>query len=260
MNYSILVNSTDSFEDCWVPFFKLFTKYWSIYSGMIYLNTETKGFIFYNLPILCTKVRKGADRNRLTWSQCLLRAFDKIDTDVILYLQDDYFLDDYVQYSKINHFANLMIEDDITYISLVDFANGGPFHPTKYKDLWCIDKRADYRISTQASLWNIKKMRKYIRSHETSWQFEIFGTKRAHRKRDSFYCVDREVYSKNNPIISYKATGIVKGRWNRSVVNLFKENRIVVDYSKRGFYDPDNSNYRKEINLRKIINRIRSYI
>lgn len=31
MNYSILVNTCDKFEDCWNPFFKLLSIYWPDY-------------------------------------------------------------------------------------------------------------------------------------------------------------------------------------------------------------------------------------
>jgi hypothetical protein len=259
ITYTILVNSTDSFEDCWIPFFKLFVKYWSLYSGTIYLNTETKDFSYQNLPIICTKVRMGAKRKRLTWSECLLRAFDQIQTDIILYLQEDYFLNDYVHFDQIEYFVDLMMKDDITYISLVDYANGGPFHLTRYRELWGIDQKADYRISTQASLWNIKKMRRYIKVHETPWYFEIYGTKRAHRIRDSFYCVNRVLYNSNNPIISYEPTGIVKGKWKKEAVfNLFLANGIEVDFSQRGFYVPASASPPKAPLSTRIISRLRS--
>ena len=54
-NFSILVNTTDSFSDCWNPFFKLFKKYWPNYGGKIYLNTEIKDFKYEGLNIICIK-------------------------------------------------------------------------------------------------------------------------------------------------------------------------------------------------------------
>ena len=42
-DYTIFVNSTDSFEDTWVPFFHLLSDYWPQTRPVI-LNTERKTF------------------------------------------------------------------------------------------------------------------------------------------------------------------------------------------------------------------------
>ena len=42
--FTVLVNSSDGFEDCWDPFFKLFDKYWPNCNAPIILNTEKKTY------------------------------------------------------------------------------------------------------------------------------------------------------------------------------------------------------------------------
>lgn len=95
MKYSILVNTCDNFEDCWNPFFTLFKKYWSDYAGTIFLNTEYKTYEYSGLTIVpiqgCLK-NKYPRTKRPTWSQCLKWALESINTDIILYLQEDYFI------------------------------------------------------------------------------------------------------------------------------------------------------------------------
>lgn len=54
MKYSVLVNTCDKFEDCWNPFFQLFSLYWQDYKGTIYLNTE-KDYSFDGLDIIPVK-------------------------------------------------------------------------------------------------------------------------------------------------------------------------------------------------------------
>ena len=39
-SYSIIINTCDKFEDCWDPFFQLWSTYWKDCQGKIYLNTE----------------------------------------------------------------------------------------------------------------------------------------------------------------------------------------------------------------------------
>ena len=109
--YSILINTCDNFEDCWIPFFKLFTIYWPDYEGKIYLNTEYKDFSYPGLDIVCTKVCKvnGVPREtRVTWSQCLKWALEAIDTDFVLYMQEDYFLKDKVKNDIVEKYVNMM--------------------------------------------------------------------------------------------------------------------------------------------------------
>ncbi|MFM9834618.1 MAG: hypothetical protein ACKVOA_00770, partial [Methylophilaceae bacterium] len=74
---TIFVNTSDSFEDCWHPFFSLFARYWPNCPYPIVLNTETKDYSFKGLNIVCAKVAIGENR-RLTWSECLERALDYI--------------------------------------------------------------------------------------------------------------------------------------------------------------------------------------
>ena len=68
-DYAILINSTDSFEDCWHPFFKLFSKFWPNYEGKIYLNTETKDFKYHELDIVCIKNNISPPAKKNTWSE-----------------------------------------------------------------------------------------------------------------------------------------------------------------------------------------------
>jgi hypothetical protein len=107
-------------------------------------------------------------------------------------------------------------------------------------------------------------MRQYVRKHENPWQFEFFGNKRARRTPDSFYTVNRDLYSINNSaIIPYDPTGIVSGRWEQSVVEkLFAEHGIDMDFERRGFFQPDpNKVYtRKPITVSNIVSRVKSLL
>jgi len=238
-SYSILVNSTDSFEDCWQPFFKLFSKYWTDYRGKIFLNTETKDFTYNDLDIISVKNNIDLPRNKITWSQCLIKALELIESDVILYLQEDYFLHDKVDYKLIEKFSELMQNNNIDCIHLTDQATSGPFTPTDNELLWETDQKAPYRISMQAALWKKNILKKYLNKDENAWQFELNGTKRSHKNNDRFLCVNKSIIIKDeNEIIPYIFTGIIKGKWNLEAVKLFEKNGIETDFSKRGFHDP----------------------
>jgi hypothetical protein len=264
-NFAVFVNSTDSYSDCWEPLFKLFKKFWGDYQGKIYLNTEEKDYSYPGLTIIPTKVAKFKDKNLLTWSECLLYAFDQIEEDVILYIQEDYFLKDHVNHEKMSELVDLVLKHQITYLNISDSGNHGPFKPSVINEnIWEVDQNDKYRISTQASLWNVKKMRGYVRKHENPWHFEYYGNIRARRRKDLFYAVNRENYNRHkNPIFPYDATGIVARKWMKEVVlDLFQENNIEMDFEKRGFYDPakDAKRFVKKPLFERTVSTIKSLI
>ena len=85
---TVFVNTSDNFEDCWDPFFKLFCLYWPNCPYKIVLNTEKKDYKFEGLNITCSKVSSG-EQGRLGWSECLERSIDQIAILYIFYIQED---------------------------------------------------------------------------------------------------------------------------------------------------------------------------
>lgn len=257
--YTILVNSTDSFEDCWIPFFKLFSDYWPNCNRPIVLNTEVKRFDYPGLNIVCSQVALQAPGKRLSWSECLHRCLETIDTPLVLYLQEDYFLHGPVDVKRIDEFADLMLQKNYSCIRLMECDGSGPWRPTDHPLLWEVDQRSKYRIALQAGLWNKRSLQRYLRLHESPWQLEYFGSKRAHRVADSIFCVNRDVFNdQTHQVFPYQPTGVVAGRWKREVViDLFMRHGITVDFSARGFYDPERPRKKRPL-LHRVWDRMRS--
>jgi hypothetical protein len=239
--FSVLVNSSDGFEDCWPPFFTLFCRYWPDCDVPVLLNTELKEWKFAGLNVSCSQAqsRKGSVA-RLTWSECLREALDQLTTPLVLYMQEDYFLERPADVGLIRDAANLMIENPrIKHVGLTHFGSEGPFKPTGDDRFWEISPRARYRISTQAALWQLETLKSYVRPWENGWMFEIFGTRRSWRKKELFLTVNRERYgSGRSPVLQYIHTGIIKGQWHRGIPDLFERHGIETDFAGRGFYRP----------------------
>lgn len=253
-NYSILVNSSDGFEDCWHPFFLLLKKYWPQCTAPIYLNTENKIWHCPELSIQCTAVQ-GNKKRRLTWSECLIEALEQIKTPLVLYFQEDYFIHQPVRVDIISAAAKLMIDNpEIKHIALTNKGSVGPHEPYKVNWLLKIRQKAMYRISTQAALWRVETLKSYLRSEESGWMFEIYGTWRAHRRAECFLCAAYAVED-GGPAIDYLHTGIIKGKWLADIVDVFAVNGIEVDYSKRGFYVPKPPLFHKIEVVRKLLER-----
>jgi hypothetical protein len=261
--YSIFINTTDSFEDCWFPFFTLFKKYWPEYTGKIYLNTETKVYTHNGLNIICIQNNIVSPYKKITWSECLIRALDVIEEDVILYMQEDYFLKDFVKNEVFETFVELIIHNSkIDCIHLTD--QGSPSYKiSEHPNLYTVPKIHQDRISCQAALWKKDILKQYPRKYETAWNFEWWGSKRAAILKHNFYVVDKNWVRLNTfEIIPYLFTAVVGGRWLKEVVSLCDDHNINIDYSKRGFYERKKSSIKMRIRakLKRFPIEIRSYI
>lgn len=258
---TILVNTSDNFEDCWIPFFTLFQRFWPDCPHPIVLNTETRDFAFAGLDIRCAKVAAGSDR-KLTWSECLARCLDGIATPYILYLQEDYFLEAPVNAETIELFVAEMRAGHADVIRIMECGGAGPWHPTANPLLWQVDRKAQYRISLQAGLWRKTTLREQIREHESPWQLEVFGSARARRRNDKVLCVNRDLFSETGKeILPYRPTGVISGRWERDIVEpLFARHGLEVDFSHRGFYDRATQPRTKRPMLNRLHDRLRSLL
>jgi hypothetical protein len=238
---TVLVNSTDTFSDCWPPFFRLFKRYWPSCPCDVVLNTETKEYSDTELQLVCSKVqaKDPAGSPRLSWSDCLMRCLGLVRTPYILYLQEDYFLNGPVDQAFVAQCVDVMVEHDVPHIRLMEVDLRARYHETDLHPLlWRIDQRANYRVSLQAGLWNVAALKGLLRPGESAWNFERRGSVRAIARPEVFLCQSLDHFNRRGRYpIPYQPTGIVRGKWYApAVVELFAAHDISVDYAQRGFY------------------------
>jgi len=239
-DYTILVSTCDAYEDAWHPFFKLFSTYWPDCRQQILLTTEEKGFSYGRLRIDCAKVGKSLRGRSLPWGECMIRSLRRVDSPVVLLILEDFFLCDSVDVGQIESLVDVMIRTKCTHIGLTQYAKTGPFYATDDPMLWKVDRKADYRINIQAGLWDTAGLRRNLRSRESAWDMEIWGSIRAQKSDDLIMCVNKDWLGsgKISPIVPYVSSGIRHGRWERHVVvDLFRSHGIDMDFTKRGFTD-----------------------
>ena len=256
---TIFVNTSDSFEDCWEPFFKLFELYWPGCPYPIVLNTETKEYKYEGLDITCSKVALGESK-RLGWSECLMRALDLVETPYILYLQEDYFLEAPVNASLLGDLLNEMRALKLGAIRLSGTDGIGPWHPIASSLVVEVDKSAKWRLSLQAALWRKSVLRSLIRKHETPWQLESYGSFRTRCLKEKICSFNQKTPSRfDNQIFPYCPTGVVAGRWVGEVVKpLFAKHGINIDFFMRGFHEQGKRHKKRKSFLLRIVDRVRS--
>ncbi|MFD2111271.1 hypothetical protein [Thiorhodococcus fuscus] len=239
---TVLVNSTDSFADCWTPFFHLFTHYWPNCPYPIVLNTESKDFNFPGLDLRTSRVAEGwQDKKRIPWSDCLARCLDGIESRYVLYLQEDYFLNAPVEQDLIEEFTQVMDSARVPHVRLMELDRNAGHYPSKLHPLlWEINPKASYHLSLQAGLWEKAALRGLLMEGESAWDLERKGNLRSYSIGAPFLCQSLEEFNaKDRYPIPYRPTGIIRGQWNAAAVcDLFEHHSLKVDYSQRGFYQP----------------------
>lgn len=258
--FTLVVNSTDGYSDCWQPFFTLMDRYWPELDSPVILNSETLEFKGRcNKRIITSRSSETTPGRQPTWTESLQHALALAPTDLVIYLQEDYFLHAPVQHELLFDLAHVMQERQITYLSLVTFGNSGPFKPADFDDrLWEVDQNDLYRISLQACMFSKTAMQPYFRRHEDPWMFEYYGNKRAHKQPDRFYTLNRDLFHQN-PILPYNPTGIQLKKWRHDVViDLFRKEGIEMDFSRRGFYRGERPE--KPLTFRRVADTFRSIL
>ena len=239
-NYSIYLSTCDGYSDCWDPFFVLFEKYWPSFPGTVYLSSEYKDYCRPGVTAMRLCEKHGVPRTkRITWSKLTRWALMDIPDEIILFMQEDFFLKGAVQATIIDNYASLMrSHPEIKCIHLTD-QNGKGSVPSDYDTLEKINLRRPYRISCQCALWRKQELLTLLRDRESAWEWEFFGSSRSAALGHLYLQVSRDYVKLGQfEIVPYVFTGIIKGKWLDEVPALFQDNGIDVDFSRRGIYQP----------------------
>ena len=216
-NCALIVSSCDAYSDLWEPFFNLFKRYWSDCEMPIYLITEEKKKEIQNVSFICA----GKDSN---WSDRLMYSIEKINKPYVILMLEDFFLRSKISNENLNNIFNQFVIKDMNMIRLID-RTGPNLNLDNSCNIGQIKKGTPFRVSTQASIWKSKILKKLLIKDESIWEFEINGTTRA-EKFENFYSVI-------SPIFTYKHHVVERGKWFPWSALYFSRLNIGVDLKKR---------------------------
>lgn len=252
-NCTLLVNSCDSYADCWDGFFQLLKIQWPGFSMPIVLNTETADYSFEGLNIRTL----GNGNRKENWGSRLLRTLKSINTKYVLFCLDDFYLDSPVLVDEVEKCYSWMEENPrIAYFSFLPTDDRNNVESKEYSGYERRPQRGEYRLNCQFALWNRDYLISYVRPHESPWEWELYGSKRSSRYKEEMYTI----CSNKSPVFSYINGGmIMRGRWNLSRVEpLITKYGLSLDLSKRESYEEfiKQRSPRKRIFSRGVKNRI----
>lgn len=230
--FSILVNSCDNYSDAWPIFFYLLEKQWTSEYPKIYLNTETKQ---YTNDILNLKVLNSLSKESTNdWGSRLLSCLNRIGSDYILMMLEDFFYEEKIDVSAIYKSVKLLEEHGE--IAAVQFFYNNNRKSIETDELYGFVKRSRFEpfiISAGPSMWRKQDLIALTKGTDSPWTWEYFGSCRTYFYGKHFYCL-----SSNDPLVfKYDVEhggAIHRGKWvgykMRELENKFN---FSIDYGDR---------------------------
>ena len=214
---TVVVGSCDKYADLLGPFIALFRKFWPDCPFEVVLVTETDPHI------------EGFDRLVLTgvgkpWCTMLSEALERITTDFVLLLMDDYLLESRVDTSNILHRLDEAKRFGAASIRL------NPNPPGRKSvagtDLLEMPKNVAYCVTCQASIWRHDFLLGLARQNKSAWELERRGSFQVGNEPRPLLVAP----TKEFPFID----AVHKGHWEKFGVKCLADNGITYDFSKRG--------------------------
>lgn len=228
---SLLVVSCDAYADAWPPFFHFLRKMWPDCPYAVHLLTNEAGCDDPEVRV----VRTGPD---VDWSSALLAGLERLDSDVVLILLDDFLLWQPVDTERIRRLESCLRDTGAAGLRLVPKPPATrSLDEAAYPGVGVIEPGSDYRLSLQAGLWHRKTLMSLLRPGESAWQAEQDGTKRTLDVERPFLSVMTAPHEQW-PI--HYVNAIIKRKWTPEAVHYCQEDGIRLDLSMRpsfGWYD-----------------------
>lgn len=173
--------------------------------------------------VLCDSIVDNYDThvysNNEPFYKQILDGLSKVDTDYVIYLQEDYILFDHVKIDLISNYLNIMNQhSNVSFIRLIK--SGIVDDSNRYNDeLFIIDRSGDYYYSTQATIWRKDILvNMFSLSRPLSIRDEVSNSKYLLNFCENGLCsylVGSKVGGHYNSYsFPYIATAIVQGKWN----------------------------------------------
>jgi hypothetical protein len=227
-NLTLFVSSSDSYRECWTPFFTLLKRFWPSCDLPIVLNTEKKPFAFDGLPIVCTQT--GGQRS---FGETFHKGLDQVHTDYVLLIMIDYFLMENVDPRNLEYAFQQFRQHDLDALYLVDMTTITATVPLA-ENISLVTGPGQDRFNFQAALWKKESLRKYVLKHETPWLAECFGSERFAFTHDRVGFVHKSIEP-----FAYLHTGVLhKGGWIAEAIPFLEAQGFSFDWAKRGIYTP----------------------
>jgi hypothetical protein len=244
MNASVLISSCDAYSDCWSPLFRSLQQQWPgcPYPVALVCNEGNAASGPGNGSIISPHyIRVGPDRG---WGPNLALALASVETNYVIYLQEDYFLDSPVSSEAMEQHLEYCIQHGVDYLRLgwpwqdnrevksVYLAGDDPDNAGSLPEgaretvRYCDDAfRFRYALCLQPAIWRRSVLLQLSAMVHNGWEFERTITQKIHAHQ--LRVCARVIHSSEYPAKGLKVvdgTAIRKGLWTRAGARYLNEN------------------------------------
>lgn len=176
---AMVFSTCDEYCCIWNGFFKLFRKFFPFWDGPIF-STVSKDFFEEGYHVYGNHYQ-GTDKS---FSTRLIKTLKRIKTKYVLFFLDDFYLvSDVDKTFLMNALLEIKSNKKIKNIVLKDFVKHEARCDERYNQFFHImRKHGQYKATTNVSIYDRKYLLSLLRKGESAWDFEFFGTFRAHHK------------------------------------------------------------------------------
>lgn len=221
---TILVCSCDKYVDLLAPFAALKRKFWPDCPFETVLVTEhvpeIAGEREASRPAFDRVIACGEGTN---WASRLVLALEQVATPNVLMLCDDYFLEAPVDTRQLLRRLDQMEQLDAVNLRLIPNPKNGI---AREDGLMEYPKNTAYCVSTLAGFWKRDYLQRLARPVSSIWEFERYGSFSVGDERRPILATTTREF----PFVD----AVHKGCWEKFGVRVCRENRIDIDFAKRG--------------------------
>lgn len=226
---SVIVQTCDRYSDVWNGFYMLFNKYWGNCPYPVFHVSETKCSGQEKIQTILT--------GELEWSGRLIAALDKVDSDFVLLLLEDYYLIKNVDERQIEHCISILkANPNAAYLRVFPVPGPDADYPG-FTDTGIILNSSAYSVSTQATIWRREALKSMLLGHETVWDFELKGSERIAHFTYDLLCLKINHSGKKaehgDYPYTYLCTAVYKGKWMKEAIQLCEKEKIILDLKYR---------------------------
>jgi hypothetical protein len=214
----ILIISFDGFKSLWNPCVHRVKKYAPFLD--IYLMTTKDRPSIEKVKVLPSEVD-------MDWSSNLRFALNQIDSEYLMLIMDDVFIDSEINEQQVLELVGIMERKGIDYINLKSTPT--KFIERKRSDLVRLPVNRMYRTAVVPTIWKKSTLLDLLRDGETAWQFEIRGSDRS-RKYERFYVLPKPLFCWIHVIVQGKLT-------RKAERQLKKYELDQLDFEKMNFFE-----------------------
>ena len=185
IDLAVLIGTCDAYSPLWPNFLTCFEKYWKVDTQEIIFAGETKQVDNYptHMPGL-----------NLTWATRILETLEKIESNNIFFILDDYFLSEEMPSERMHKYLADFAKYDMNRLQISARTGGQTYHKSNIPYVEIANER--YVIACQPSIWKKQWIIETLDPSYSPWDFEMIGSHKLANKETCTYIaeVEKHIY------------------------------------------------------------------